>query len=59
MPTKKTSKPSKAAKDAFFSSNKKASHKKVSQDLTGLKPYHRMRKKTARMNALTRLAGGK
>jgi hypothetical protein len=52
-------KPSKAARDAMFADNKKAAHKKVSQDLLGIKPYHRVRKRKARMNALTRLAGSK
>lgn len=56
MPNKK---PSKAAKDAMFADNKDASHKKVSRDLLGYKPYRRLRKRTARLNALTRLTGGK
>lgn len=59
MSSKKSSKMSKAAKDALFADNKKASHKKVSRDLLGFVPYRRLRKRTARINALNRLTGGK
>lgn len=52
-------KPSQAAKDALFATNKKASHKKVSRDLTGLHPIRRVKKRAARINALNRLTGGK
>ena len=52
-------KQSKASKDAMFKQRTKKTEAKVAHDLIGYRPYRRLRKHTARLNALQRLAGGK
>jgi hypothetical protein len=54
-----SSKQSKASKDAMFRKRSKKTEAKVAKDLTGIHPYRRLRKHTARINALSRLTGGK